>query len=116
EIFISQHFTPYSERQVLAFLIATHVKAAVVENAWPAVSAAQNSPQEHREELALQGEFAPSSELVALWRENVETTLGRDRSQFAISDRDAAAEFSKSLTSLIGGLAQEYRYSREAPK
>lgn len=61
--------------------------------------------------LPLAGDFTPSSDLLALWRENVEATVTQPRSAFGLSDLEASTEFSRALTSLIGSLGQEFRYA-----
>jgi hypothetical protein len=66
--------------------------------------------------LPIHGGFTPSEKLVNLWRLNVES-LARDsgvRFAKALSDSEAAKEFSKTLTLLIGSIGQELRYS-ESP-
>jgi len=61
--------------------------------------------------LPLAGAFTPSEDLLEIWRQNVEATLGQSRSAFGLSDRVASAEFGKALTSLVGALGQEFRYA-----
>jgi hypothetical protein len=62
--------------------------------------------------LKLAGSFTPSEELLRAWRKNVETTLHKARTSY-VPDRVASEEFSKAITSVIGSIGQEKRYSEK---
>lgn len=66
--------------------------------------------------LPIQGGFTPSEKLVGIWRRNVEALAHESGAPFAkaLTDSEAAKEFSKALTLLIGSIGQELRYS-ESP-